>query len=106
MCGDVQGMQDMVISVAPSLMAMFQSEKIKFHTFFCTKSNFILLFFVLFFGKFSDRDIPIKCTRMHRLESRFQYMKAAGLFFHLVKARLETENAIAAFHCLPNHIFF
>ena len=43
---------------------------------------------------------------MHRLESRFQYMKAAGLFFHLVKARLETENAIAAFHCLPNHIFF
>ena len=37
--------------------------------------------------------MAMKCTKMHRFEPRFHHMKAAGLLFHMVKARRETDNS-------------
>ena len=56
------------------------------------KQEVIFLIFSNFFMIFSDRNMAIKCVKMHRFEPRFHHMKATGLLFYLVKTRLETDN--------------
>ena len=43
-----------------------------------------------FLRLFSDRNMAIKCVKMHRFDPRFHDMKATGLPFHMVKARLKS----------------
>ena len=39
---------------------------------------------------FADRNMAIKCIKIHAFEPCFNHMKATGLLFHMVKARLKS----------------
>ena len=71
----------------------------------CKNMKFFLIF-SHFFMIFSDRNMAIKCAKMHRFEPRFHHMKAANLLFHLVKTRFETDNFQAFSGHVPKSFFF